>query len=377
MRGVPANELKEFMMCTKFKTRALCFFKTALALIKQNVAATVSLALTVTAITLTMLCSVHSVNIYDGKNTYFMKGSPSNIPAIIDELGIAHNGYDIITLNSSALSTSVEIAYYLPLTVKMGGAETTYYVKGGRLADMLYDAGIELDEHDIVEPAADTNISSAATVTVTDIDYVTETALESIPFENDVVFSDDYSSNVSFTTAGKAGTKTCTYSVKYINGVRTEAVLIDEDVKTHAVDSTTVYGTKAPSYAASGSVHAGSVPCISTLKAPENLMLDKNGTPIKYTKKSTLRATAYTHTGNPCSTGVMPQTGYVAVDPNEIPYGTKMYIVSADGKYVYGYAIAADTGGFIYGNRTDMDLFLGSEEQCVNFGRRDIIVYFL
>lgn len=377
MRDIPANELKEFMMWTKIKTRAAQIGKSALALIKQNVAATVSLALTVMAIALTMFFSVHSVNIYDGENTYFMKGSPSNIPAIIEELGIANNGYDIVTLNSSVLATSVEIEYHIPLTVKMGDTEATYYVKGGRLADMLFDAGIELDEYDTVEPAADTVISSAATVNVTDIDYVTETALESIPFGNDVVFSDDYDTNVSFTTAGKAGTKTCTYSVKYVNGVKTEAILIGEKVTTHAIDSTTVYGTQAPSYAASGSVHAGSVPCISTLTVPENLILDKNGKPIKYTKKSTLRATAYTHTGNPCSTGVMPQTGYVAVDPKEIPYGTKMYIVSADGKYVYGYAIAADTGGFIYGNRTDMDLFLDSEEQCVKFGRRDIIVYFL
>lgn len=377
MRGIPANELKEFMMCTKIKTRALCFCKTALALIKQNVAATVSLVLTIAAISLTMLCSVHSVNIYDGKNTYFMKGSPSNIPAIIEELGIGNNGYDIVTLNSSVLATSVEIKYHIPLTVKMGDSEATYYVRGGRLADMLFDAGIELDEYDIVEPAADTVISSAATINLTDIDYVTETSLESIPFGNDVIFSDNYDTNISFTTAGTAGTKACTYSVKYVNGVKAEAVLIGEDVTTHAVDSTTVYGTKAPSYAASGSVHAGKVPCISTLTAPDNLILDKSGKPIKYTKKATLRATAYTHTGNPCSTGVMPQTGYVAVDPKEIPYGTKMYIVSADGKYVYGYAVAADTGGFIYGNRTDMDLFLNSEEQCVKFGRRDIIVYFL
>jgi 3D (Asp-Asp-Asp) domain-containing protein len=77
------------------------------------------------------------------------------------------------------------------------------------------------------------------------------------------------------------------------------------------------------------------------------------------------------------ATGKYPKPGYVAVDPKEIPYGTKMYIVSADGQYVYGYAIAADTGGFIHGTRADMDLFLDSEQQCVQFGRRDIIVYFV
>ena len=27
-----------------------------------------------------------------------------------------------------------------------------------------------------------------------------------------------------------------------------------------------------------------------------------------------------------------------------IPYGTKLYITSTDGKFVYGYAVATDTG---------------------------------
>ena len=36
-----------------------------------------------------------------------------------------------------------------------------------------------------------------------------------------------------------------------------------------------------------------------------------------YKKKVTVEATAYTdHSGNRCSTGVMPQTGYIAVNPN-------------------------------------------------------------
>ena len=34
----------------------------------------------------------------------------------------------------------------------------------------------------------------------------------------------------------------------------------------------------------------------------------------------------------------------MAVDPDVIPYGTKLYITSTDGKFVYGYAVATDTG---------------------------------
>ena len=89
------------------------------------------------------------------------------------------------------------------------------------------------------------------------------------------------------------------------------------------------------------------------------------------------KATAYCLPGLPTSTGVPAQNGYIAVDPNEIPYGTEMYIVSADGKYVYGYCIAADTGGFIYSVDKTVDLHMSTEAQCYDWGRRDIIIYFV
>ena len=36
--------------------------------------------------------------------------------------------------------------------------------------------------------------------------------------------------------------------------------------------------------------------------------------------------------------------GTVAINPGVIPYGSLLYITSDDGKFVYGYAYAADTG---------------------------------
>ncbi len=116
---------------------------------------------------------------------------------------------------------------------------------------------------------------------------------------------------------------------------------------------------------------------ISTLAPESEILLDENGLPVHYTSVVKVQATAYTYTGNRCSTGVYPQPGYIAVNPKVIPYGTKMYIVSADGKYKYGYSVAADTGGFISKRPTNVDLFMTTQAACVAFGRRDVYIYFI
>ena len=54
-----------------------------------------------------------------------------------------------------------------------------------------------------------------------------------------------------------------------------------------------------------------------------------------------------------------------------------MYIKTADGSFVYGYAVAADTGGFIKNHPTGVDLFMSSKAACVNFGVRNVEIYIL
>ena len=61
--------------------------------------------------------------------------------------------------------------------------------------------------------------------------------------------------------------------------------------------------------------------------------------------------------------------GVVAVDPRFIPLGTRLYIEG------YGYAVAADTGGSIKGNR--IDLGHDSRGGASRVGRRRVVVHIL
>ena len=44
---------------------------------------------------------------------------------------------------------------------------------------------------------------------------------------------------------------------------------------------------------------------------------------------------------------------------------------------VYGYGIAADTGGFVKKGKFTVDLFMNTTAQCRQWGARDVIIYVL
>ncbi|MBP0980650.1 MAG: 3D domain-containing protein, partial [Oscillospiraceae bacterium] len=107
--------------------------------------------------------------------------------------------------------------------------------------------------------------------------------------------------------------------------------------------------------------------------------LDENGVPVTYKKVLTNQiCTGYSSwRGAKGASRMVLHDGYVAVRADEIPYGTKMYITSPDNKFVYGFAIAADTGVGLMQNVIDFDLFYETYvESCLN-GRKYLNVYIL
>ena len=64
------------------------------------------------------------------------------------------------------------------------------------------------------------------------------------------------------------------------------------------------------------------------------------------------------------------------MDPTFIPHGTRMFIITNDGEYIYGIATAEDAGDRnIIGRR--IDLWFPTREECIQFGYRECTIYFL
>lgn len=69
------------------------------------------------------------------------------------------------------------------------------------------------------------------------------------------------------------------------------------------------------------------------------------------------------------ASGIPARQGIVAVDPDVIPLGSRVFIPG------YGLALAADTGGAIVGNR--IDLCMENSGEAWRFGRRGVKVYLI
>ena len=73
-----------------------------------------------------------------------------------------------------------------------------------------------------------------------------------------------------------------------------------------------------------------------------------------------LNCSAYCHTGSPTASGVWPKVGMAAAD--HLPFGTKVTL--PDGQ------VLTITDRFGGGYTDRLDIFMNTEQECWNFGRR-------
>lgn len=174
---------------------------------------------------------------------------------------------------------------------------------------------------------------------------------------------------------GRNGIRTAVYEVVYSGGELVSRQLVGEESST-AVTERILVGTGKPETADSGDGF-DRIAGVSKNGDGSGVLTFESGATLKFTGVRSMTATAYTSgydgVGYRTASGTAVRVGTVAVDKSVIPLGTRLYIVSDDGKVVYGLAVAEDTG--VRGNK--VDLYYDTYEQCISFGRRSCTVYIL
>lgn len=340
-------------MITKIKD---CFKRMNLKqLLGQRIKVLVSLVLVMIASLGILFTSFKTVVIADGDKSYTVRTSSNDAETILASVGVKLEAEDNVIESDS---NKIIIERAKNITVTADGNTVALKTQAETVEDALFEAKVSIIDSDIVNYDLDEKITDGMKITVTRVKYV-------------------YKTKVKDTVGGKVK---ITYKSKLVNGEVEETKVVKKktiaEKKVQKTTTTTSSSSNTNTNTVKAATKAKTNGAISELAVPTSLKLNKNGIPAKYKKVITGKATAY-YTGTRTSTGKTPQPGYIAVDPREIPYGTKMYIVSNDGRYVYGYAIAADTGGFIHNSSTVCDLFFNTRGECIQFGRRDVTIYIL
>lgn len=251
------------------------------------------------------------------------------------------------------------------------GEEMTVSAGDETVGELLARLNIGVEDGDVLSHPEDVPVYDGMVLRVDRLLTRTETYCATLPHQ--ITYCADASipeGTREVLIAGRDGEVLRTAQVTYRNGEEQSRKILTEKQTIAPVTEVVAVGTGAQIE----SVDPEGQPIIG-----DGYIILPTGEVLTYTKKDTVRATAYTHTDAGCdritATGSTVHRGTVAVDPRFVPYGTRMFIIANDGSYVYGVAEAEDCGGAI--KRDRMDLYFPTYEECIAFGWRTCTVYFL
>lgn len=252
-------------------------------------------------------------------------------------------------------------AYTVPVTAD--GETHEVITTGATAAELLAGLGITYDEDDWVTPAADEVVTEGSSLTLQRVEYVEYTEEVVVPTERQEIPTSLFYRDEDETMVlqeGSDGLDTVTWRDVYLDGVWSEKQEVERITQVEMVPTVVkVYGEETP---------------VSSFVGPEIVDgVPSEGVTETYTgQRSTGYSASATAKG---ASGRWLTYGTVAVDPSIIPYGTLLYITSDDGKFVYGYAYAADTGTALMTGHAFVDLYYQTYEESVESAVIPVTVY--
>ncbi len=227
----------------------------------------------------------------------------------------------------------IEIAHAKAVTIALPDEDKALFTFALTVGELLEEADVTLGEGAVVVPEVTAEVTPGLAVHIVVLSASNELEREFIESRTVYRTDADLDFGETRTEAGRDGALVRRYAVSYANGVEAGRELVEEYYDPEPLETVVYYppqrnaGADAPSEGEIGRV--------------------LNVYATYYTPASAGRPPSDPSYGR-TATGVLVTYGVVAVDPNVIPLGTRMFIPG------YGYAIAADTGGGVKGYIIDL-----------------------
>lgn len=310
--------------------------------------------ISITSVTIGFMRKTLIINIDGKENTLVTyKGT---VKDVLDEQGINVEEKDNVepALNEKVVEKgTITLKKAVPVKIICGDSEVQVDTSKETIkdvleseSDFLSDNGIEFDEGlDEISPDLDSKIQENSTIQIVNVEKKEVTQLETISYET-VVEKDSklMAGDKEVKTKGVNGEKEVTYQVVYKDGVETNREMTRARTISEPKNEVIVKGTGNILTASRGNGSGKkTISCSATAYS---------GHSSTSSGRKTLRDASGIST--------------IAVDPTVIPIGSKLYVEG------YGYAVAADTGGAIKGNK--IDVYFNSSSECSNWGRKRVQV---
>jgi len=300
--------------------------------------------LMVTAITLTGFSyNDKTVTVMADGAAHTVKTHLNSNEGIVRNAGIKLNPKDKVISDSNSVQegTTLTVVRAFPVSVTVNGKTRTVYTTQTTAEDLAEELGFKAPNY---TTAASGAIQAGSTVNIV---RVTSRAVNTVDQEIPVQVirqKDDTMAQgeEEVVQVGQPGTERVQVETLYNNGTAIRTNELSKSVMTNMVPTIIKEGTREVTTSRNVSGRAS--------------------------RSIVMEASAYL-AGDGDGAGITAVRGVVAVDPDVIPLGTRLFIPG------YGEAVAADTGGAIVGNR--IDLVMDSYGEAMDFGRRDVTVYVL
>lgn len=306
--------------------------------------------------------STKQVTVYDADHVAVVTTAKNTVEELLEEQNVILREGDIVSekLNGKLKNNQkITITRARKIILTADGAVKEIYSAEKDLGSALKQADITISETDEVTPALDTPVTEGMTAQIIRVETKVVQEEQLMSFHEVKVPRDDKEKGyVNVVQQGDTGWAEATFSVTTRDGEIVSKEMLTQNVIVEPVAKIIEYGTNEGKY----------------------VQTSRGG--VRYKKVLQCNATAYDPycdggSGGRTATGMKAQYGVIAVDPKVIPLGSRVYVESSDGgkSWVYGFAVAADTGGAIKGNK--VDLCYNTKSECYQFGRRSATVYVL
>lgn len=305
--------------------------------------------LMVTAITLTGFSyNDKTVTIMADGAAHTVKTHLSSNEGIVRNAGIQLSPKDKVLSDSSTVQngSTLTVVRAFPVSVTVNGKTRVVYTTQTTAADLANELGFKSPNYTTTTDGA---IQNGSTITIL---QVTSRSLNTVNKDIPVQVIREKDDSLALgeervVQVGQTGSEQVQVETLYNNGAVIKTNDLSKQVITNMTPTIIKEGTREVT---TSSNVAGRASRAIVMEASAYLASDGDGYGIT-------------------ATGIPAVRGVVAVDPDVIPLGTRLFIPG------YGEAVAADTGGAIIGNK--IDLVMDSYGEAMDFGRRDVTVYVL